>query len=126
MTIKTADVIANLLLEYEKKNRQTKLDIANSMEISLSNYYEYRKGSKGRGNPSCETSDKILAVIDREYPYLLTDLLLRVLYEKDPAYFTDKVSEILSAEQLIAAMEKRAKYDSTRALVLSGNDGNHM
>ena len=66
--IRTKDILASILVEYEVLSRKSIFKIAGEMGIELSNYYLYRSG---RGNPTCKTIDKIITVIHKEHPEIL-------------------------------------------------------
>ncbi len=76
MTESTLDFVVEVLREYEKKTGGSGSVIADKMDIETSNYYKYREG---RGNPTCKTIDKILAVVLAEHPEIVEQILDREL-----------------------------------------------
>ena len=76
MTESTLDFVVEVLREYEAKTGDSGSVIADKMDIEASNYYKYREG---RGNPTCKTIDKILAVVLAEHPEIVEQILDREL-----------------------------------------------
>ncbi len=76
MTESTLDFVVEVLREYEKKTGGSGSVIAGKMDIETSNYYKYREG---RGNPTCKTIDKILAVVLAEHREIVEQILVREL-----------------------------------------------
>ncbi len=76
MTESTLDFVVEVLREYEKKTGESGSVIADKMDIETSNYYKYREG---RGNPTCKTIDKILAVVLAEHREIVEQILVREL-----------------------------------------------
>ncbi len=76
MTESTLDFVVEVLREYEKKTGESGSVIAGKMDIETSNYYKYREG---RGNPTCKTIDKILAVVLAEHREIVEQILVREL-----------------------------------------------
>ena len=70
MAVKAQDYIAKLLLAYEKATGRKPFKIAGDMEITASNYYCYRNG---KGNPTTETINKIVAVIQVNCPEVIIE-----------------------------------------------------
>ena len=70
MAVKAQDYIAELLLSYEKATGEKPFKIAGDMEIAASNYYHYRDGT---GNPTAETINKIVAVIQVSRPEVIIE-----------------------------------------------------
>lgn len=70
MAVKAQDYIAKLLLAYEKATGEKPFKIAGDMEITASNYYRYRSGA---GNPTTDTINKIMAVIQVNHPEVIIE-----------------------------------------------------
>lgn len=60
--------IAELLQAYQEITDKTCTEMALDFDVTLSNLYKYRIG---QGNPTAKTIDKIIKVIDENYPELL-------------------------------------------------------
>ena len=76
MTGPASNSVALLLKKYEETSKLSCSVIAFDMDIPLSNYYLYRDG---RGNPTCRTIDKMIAVVRIHHPEILEDWLLSQL-----------------------------------------------
>ena len=68
MTVTAQEYIAKLLSAYEDVTGEPYFKIAEDMEIALSNYYHYRNGT---GNPTTNTINKIMAVIQMNHPKVI-------------------------------------------------------
>ena len=60
--------IAELLQAYQEITDKTCTEMALDFDVTLSNLYKYRTG---KGNPTAKTIDKIVKVVDENYPELL-------------------------------------------------------
>lgn len=60
--------ISELLQAYEEITGKTCTEMALDFDVTLSNLYKYRTG---KGNPTAKTIEKIVKVVDENYPELL-------------------------------------------------------
>lgn len=117
MTFNVLDVTAYLLLEYEKRTHERKLDIAENIGISSSSYYRMRKGE---GNIGSDATAGALRVVYRKYPELVTEAILKEFFEENPDLFCSTIAGLLSLERLMQMVEQKKKDDEKYELVLSG------
>ncbi len=78
MTVKVHDFVARLLSEYENITGETPSKIAGDMDIPVSNYCLYRNGM---GNPTGNTINKMVAVIQTNRPEVLIETIQRLLWQ---------------------------------------------
>ncbi len=70
MAVTVQSYIARLLSAYENATGERHSKIAGEMDIPVSNYYLYRNGM---GNPTGNTIDKMVAVIQTNRPEVLIE-----------------------------------------------------
>ena len=57
--------ISELLDKYQEITKKSRIEMAMEFDITISNLYLYRTG---RGNPRAKTIDKIVNVVEANYP----------------------------------------------------------